>query len=750
MANETFELYSLTSKLTLDTSQFDRAYGESQKKARSLSGDLKQLEQQQRTTASGFRTELGSALSSVSPQLAALGTAGVGGLAIAGLGGMLTAVTALATGIWQLTSRFSEAGSELQDMSQQVNFAAETLSGLQGIGKSAGIEVENLSAGLVSFQKNLAAGNDVFKILGVTSKDNEDALRQTFKAISNVGDATTQTALAAEAFGTRGGKLFLSLIKETNGNLDESMDRLRKWGVLMSGEMVTRADDFGDALGRIGLRLTGIGNQVGNETAPAFTAAFAAIEAALDSNEMHWQWWGEQLAKVILTVSTLVGGVATAVKNIDLKSPFAPLQSILDFYSGANKTADAVVSDYLKRTHPNVGGLDFQLPPGLRPGSGIHLGGDKQDKATREKEDPIIRLMERYQDQLRNLTPLTEEQRAQEELLGKEYEHSSELQKALVLTIAKTIDIRKKTIEASEKQTRQQQREADMLDAFTARQEEAFRQLAHGEKTAIDEFNDFRVALSKAHIALSDSQEQWLRFNAMLLYAGEHARVLRDMLRDIAETTPPIAPNGVPTPDGNVLSPEDLRKLGEPPPEDPMAKWRRLADDLANDITYTIDRAIQRGFEDGIGAGVKEFALGILEMIRSEALRELERAIAKALSGGGGQGGEGGGGGDWLSRLLSFGISAVSSLFGGGSGGGWGDFQLPPIGGKAGGGFMSPHEWSWVGEHGPELVNLPQGSYVNNSQRSAQMKSGPVQAFIDYDELARTLARVLGQQMQRV
>lgn len=66
-------------------------------------------------------------------------------------------------------------------------------------------------------------------------------------------------------------------------------------------------------------------------------------------------------------------------------------------------------------------------------------------------------------------------------------------------------------------------------------------------------------------------------------------------------------------------------------------------------------------------------------------------------------------------------------------------------GGPAGG-------MTWVGENGPELVNLPRGSYVNNNQTSNRIAQGSGQVFISsdqLDEMARTLARVLGQQMQR-
>lgn len=69
------------------------------------------------------------------------------------------------------------------------------------------------------------------------------------------------------------------------------------------------------------------------------------------------------------------------------------------------------------------------------------------------------------------------------------------------------------------------------------------------------------------------------------------------------------------------------------------------------------------------------------------------------------------------------------------------------IGGNAAGGYAGG--LTWVGESGPELVNLPRGSYVNHNQQSNRMSNQPVQAYIDYDELARVMGRVFGQQLQR-
>lgn len=102
----------------------------------------------------------------------------------------------------------------------------------------------------------------------------------------------------------------------------------------------------------------------------------------------------------------------------------------------------------------------------------------------------------------------------------------------------------------------------------------------------------------------------------------------------------------------------------------------------------------------------------------------------------------------WVDKMIGA-LSELSSalVIGGATGG-----VLSGAGGgvpaQASGGW-SAGGMTWVGENGPELVNLPAGAYVNHNQQSNRMNQGPVQAYIDYDELARTLARVLGQQMQR-
>lgn len=717
MAEETFELYSLTSKLTLDTSQYDRAYTDAIGKMRSLSGETKKLEAGMKSGAGGT-SGFSSAISGLLPNLGALGgPAGAIGIVTAGVGMYAAAITGASALTWEITNRFSEMGSELKDMSDQVNFSVETLGTFQGIGKAVGVEISQLSTGLVTFQKNLASGNDALKALNVTSKDNEVALRQTFAALADVEDKTLQTALAQEIFG-KSGKAMLAIVKETGGNFDEAQEKLRKWNYLMSDDAIAIADEFGDKLGELGMRFQGIGNTIATETAPAFIAAFDQIGAALDASTVEWKWWGEQLGNIIVGASGVIAGFVQAVKSMSVTG--GPGEFIMVWKAGMDQAIEemnAKRGELLRGSGGMIGGSTEQRPAiDWKPGGGGKKGAGA---GAREKEDPIIRMMEQYERQLRNLTPLTVEQQIREELLGKEYANSSAEMKAMLIVMGRTIDVKKKTLDAEKEAIAEQKRGQAAYKAFAEQQFETLRQINHGQMTAYDQA---RVAMLDFLNVTTPMQRWWLQFDALLIDSARHAKELHEQLMNIAETTPPIAPNGIPEHTGPVF---DDSGLGLPPPEDPMAKWRRMADDLADDITYTIDRAITRGFESGIVAGIAEFGLGLLEMARHEALNELARAMRRALSGGSSEG-NGSDSGGWLAKLLGLGISAVGSLFGGGAGsGGLGSSAAGAIGGHAGGGFMFPNEWSWVGERGPELVKAgSRGASVVSNSESMAMAGG--------------------------
>lgn len=130
---------------------------------------------------------------------------------------------------------------------------------------------------------------------------------------------------------------------------------------------------------------------------------------------------------------------------------------------------------------------------------------------------------------------------------------------------------------------------------------------------------------------------------------------------------------------------------------------------------------------------IKAAVSSAFSVIKSKISNAISGAVNAALDSLGGLG-------DKLSSLSGL-ISSVSSAASGAAG------SKPTGGGRASGGYASG--LTLVGENGAELVNLPSGAYVNNNVSSRAMMNQPVKAYIDYDELARTMGRVVGQQLQR-
>lgn len=752
MADETFELFSITNKLTLDTSQFDRAYNDSRGKMKTLAGEVNKLETASKSGSGGI-SGLGSALQGLMPSLVGLGgPAGAISIVTVGIGALFTAVAATSTGVWELTQRFSDIGSELQDMADQVNFSTETLGTFQGVGKSVGVEVGSLSAGLVAFQKNLLGGNDALKALGVTSKNNEEALRQTFKALSQVTDATMQSALAAEVFGTRGGKSMLALIKQTGGDLDAATEKLRKWNVLMSDQAVAIADEFGDKLGELGLRFQGIGNTIATETAPAFIAAFSAIEAALDSDVIEWRWWGEQIGDVIVGATAVISGFTKAVQDMDMSS--GPLKFIADWTAGTIEARDELNKrrgELLQGTPEGMGGGRIPGPTIDWNPSGNKKGKTGKSEAQREAEREqreLERLMEqrgdmiermnmeykRLSDQLQGVDTATRSYAvAESQLTGILKDASPELIKQAE-AIAKSVDNRQKQLNLQ-----------NQLAAFLKQQDAAVRLAIDGERSHSESVREFITQLEREGAVLQDVTKWWMAFKGLILDSADNMARLAENIDKVLDKFPlpeiifPTQTEGeIATGAGEAAN----REAGLPPEmrESTLLKWRRLVEDFSHDITYTIDRAIERGFEDGIGAGIKEFGLGILEMARHEALGELQKAIARALGGDAEQNEAGGG---IFSTLINFGLKALGGLFGGGgASGGLGAAAAGGIGGKAGGGFVYPNEWSIVGERGPELIKAGSrgASVMSNAETTGKFGSPNVYMTV-YARDAESFAR---------
>lgn len=810
MANESFELYSLTSKLTLDTSQFDRGYHQSHAKFTTLSQDLKRVETGGKSLGTAFGglqsaiSGLGgpldgiigrySSMLSVGGQLT-LSSAGLG----TGLGIVAAGAAAAAVGVFTLAKQAADAGDEIFDLTQKVNFSAESISTLKNEGELAGVEFQSISASLGIFNKNVDAaqsGNKelakTFKGLKIDLSDNETALRSSFKALLAVEDGNQQAALAMKIFG-KSGKEILGIIHSMNGDIDAATEKFRSMNSLITTESAKAANDFSDKLKLLQQRIDGLTRTVGEELIPVVERALDDFAVWLQNNQGELRKTAQELAVVVGWVYRLSKAIIDSNPNIIF---IRVVRSVTDFSGGgANKEQQEGLSfdantltgvrapqRYEAEGEFAVAGGAGQYSIGAGPlatkrGGRINLGGGGKGggtdpakiaeqmaklqldaalaglKAEQEANKRALELRRKDFNEYANQYMVIENRRHNAVIAGLDAEQKAaeKLKKGKDIAL---LEIENKR--AEERTKHEQNRNAvldergkilDQIDNFLRDQDREINSLTNSTNQWDDAYQQLVDTLKAEGVTLEKNTRLRIQGNIArakeleLVLSVTRARRVADSTRDRTVTKEARErPDWIDLGGGSTVGGEPattgrprIATVEEQVKRERAAILREQMDDLARDLTWTIDDAITEGFRRGVKAGVIEFGLGILQMAQHAALKKLEEALSKVLGGSGGQNTGGGGGSGLFSTIINLGLSAIGGLFGGSSVGGVGGASAGTIiaaggmgiGGHAGGGYMSPDSWSWVGERGPELVKAgPRGTSVISAGESMALAGG--------------------------
>lgn len=318
MAADTFEVYSLTSRLMLDASQFDRALDQSRRKFQTLPGDLKHIQSAATATGKAIGVDLGGAISSASGSLSAFG--GPAGIAAGALIALTGAAASAVKGLLDLTLHVTEQIDSLGDLSEKVNFSVRTISGLSTAIEAAGSNMEGFGNALGIFDKNIekvAQGDKrlsgLFKELGIDATNNERALRQVAKIIFDLGGTAQQTALAMELFG-KSGKDVVGVIKAANGDIEEFIKQSERLGFVIGDDAVKAADDLDKSLITLRAQVDSVIRQLGVELIPLVQEGATNISNWMKNNQ------GE-IRKTILEVGNLIKKFYDLVQYIEIASP---------------------------------------------------------------------------------------------------------------------------------------------------------------------------------------------------------------------------------------------------------------------------------------------------------------------------------------------------------------------------------------------------------------------------------------------
>ena len=411
-------------------------------------------------------SSLTSAATSAGGAVAALaGPLGVAALAAAGTAG---AAALAARELFELVQRSSEAPGHLFDIHQKAAFAVETLSALSNSADTAGTSIDDIVPSLIIFQKNIEAvreGNKglgvAFKNLGIDVSDNETALRSAFRALAAMPDGYNKTAAAMRIFG-RGGKEILALIKETNGDIDAAIERYSALGTLIGTDAAKAADQFEQQYKDVQKQLQAVEREIALQVMPTVINFLQATSDFLSSNKYAWQQWGSLIndtIKAMIAPTSPLGGLLTMLQ-------------LINAYLNANAKASTKIT---------VGQQQFDLPPGVRPEDAFQMfaaqsGQDPESRrlqALRKsgfvdlglggggggggrgapRRDPGVELLKQLQQELDRLIPKTKAQEIAQQLLGKEFNKTSDAVKRVIQITAMDIDIQKTVLGITRERT---------------------------------------------------------------------------------------------------------------------------------------------------------------------------------------------------------------------------------------------------------------------------------------------------------
>lgn len=260
------------------------------------------------------------------------------GAAAMGLGGAL---------VWQGLS-WAKSTDELSKFARQAGISIEYLQQLRFAAERQGVDVSQLSRGLLTLSRNLSQAKihqgQLFSYLRkadpaflrqiVRAKSTEEALSLLWKKMASIQDPAKRNAFAMIAFG-RAGLTMARMVDGGTEALDALMEQAKRYG-LVTGEQGKAAEEFQDRMTDLKTALAGVRNAIMGQIIPAITPLLARLAEWIAANRgiiatkvLEFLdrirkgvgdlgvWWEKNGAVIKDTVRQIVDALIGFVSNLD-------------------------------------------------------------------------------------------------------------------------------------------------------------------------------------------------------------------------------------------------------------------------------------------------------------------------------------------------------------------------------------------------------------------------------------------------
>jgi hypothetical protein len=259
-------------------------------------------------------------------------------------------------GLTAMVKSAIDTGDALDEMSQRVGVSVETLSVWKPAAEQSGVSGESFEKGLRKLSTTMleaATGSEDaargFSAVGVEFKNQDGTLRATDQVLLDLAerfkampDGAEKTALAVQLFGKSGAEL-IPFLNQGRDGINELAAEMQALGVQMSSETAAQAGNFNDALDKLKLATTSIGNQIIASLLPALNdMAGGMVESAKQGGTLR-----VILDGVVLVLKTLALGVATVGKAFVAlgEAIGAGVAAAVEALKGNTDGAKAIIAD---------------------------------------------------------------------------------------------------------------------------------------------------------------------------------------------------------------------------------------------------------------------------------------------------------------------------------------------------------------------------------------------------------------------
>lgn len=272
---------------------------------------------------SGDSTGAVAAVKRLSSELSGLQSISAKALAFGGIVSVGAAVAALTS----ITKAAIDQGDALNKLSQSTGIAAEDLSKLQYAADLSGVSAEALKKGLVALSVDMAAAAtgagpaaEKYAKFGVsvrnadgTIKSSLDVLGQLADRFQQMPDGVEKTDLAVDIFGKRLGADMIPLLNLGAAGLKAMGDEAQALGLVMSGDLAKKSEEFNDNLARLSKLSSTAGINIAQALIPSINNLLTAF---LDSRNAGLGF-AQSVGNVLDSAVGLAGPLSVAEKGIE-------------------------------------------------------------------------------------------------------------------------------------------------------------------------------------------------------------------------------------------------------------------------------------------------------------------------------------------------------------------------------------------------------------------------------------------------